>query len=602
MTAACSGSAEVDVETRVGDDGDAAALERSLAELRDRASLLWETSRRDGVRAALHTARARDGAEDVDVATLISPPRTLEDLHDRVTQLRTTPLENLELPARALARTPAHLWPQLRELMLAERTHRKQDYRVLLSLIGGDVPNRYGHFARAWKRAHGHKIKLSEDWFEDLLALDQARVQPIFHDIYRDCVLEAALLQAASEIGRAPARAPVVVDALLAAAYVHKGTFRDEVGRAIRRIGDPAVPSLVRRSIRPPTPEGLSEKQRAAFDDSVEVRQSEYAEFQLDRMDRLLPHRAIGAVREDPAQLSDLLAAYGERRPSQAAAPLLEFIDAELPRVRASARGALLAFVTGPAPKTRRKTLRLLGGQTTRAKAERSYRDAARLALRARLGEDAAELLPPECELLDERGAIDPDCERQPERMAREYIALLDSRRSAREQTQLRAALESEALTDTVEQIDRLLAANPAFATEVPERVDAIAPVYEAAAAAAKAEGDWVKAARTLRKLSVLTRAVDPVRSQALQREALLAEAETPALPSAGKRMLLATAAAVSPDNPAVQRRITALEETPRAGLGLDRARATWLASGLGGLCLLLLGLGRLGARRARQR
>ena len=319
--AACSASAEVDIETRVGDDGDAVAVEQSLTELRDHASLFWETTRRDGVRAALHTTRARDGAEDVDVATLISPPRTLEDLHDRVTQLRTTPLENLELPARALARTPAHLWPQLRELMLAERKHRKQDYRVLLSLIGGDVPNRYGHFARAWKRAHGHKIKLSEDWFEDLLALDQARVQPIFHDIYRDCVLEAALLRAATEIGREPARAPVVVDALLAAAYVHKGTFRDEVGRAIRRIGEPAVPSLVRRSIRPSPPPKLSKKQRAAFDESVEVKQSEYAEFQLDRMDRLLAHRAIGAVREDPGQLSDLLAAYGERRPSQAAAP-----------------------------------------------------------------------------------------------------------------------------------------------------------------------------------------------------------------------------------------------------------------------------------------
>lgn len=596
--AGCSGSAEVEIETHVGDDGDAQAFTRALEAGRERVARFLETRERDGLRAAMLTARDSED-EDVDIAALITPPRTPEEFADRVEQLRTTPLDNLELPARALARTPATLWPQVRERLLAERPHRKQDYRVLLSLIGGDVPNRYGHFERAWKRAHGHKVKLSEDWYEDLLALDRSRVQPIFDEIFRDCVLETALLQAASTIGAEPERAGEVVDVLLAAAYVHTGTFRDEVGRAIRRIEDPAVPHLLRRSIRPTPPDSLDEKERAAFEESEEVKQAEYAEYQLDQMDRLLPHRAIAAVREHPRQLAALLAAYGARRPSQAAAPLLEFVDAELHRVREAARDAALAYVTGPAPKTRRKTLRLLGGQTTRAKAERSFRDAARLALRARLAEDAPELLPTECELLDERGAIDEACERQPERMAQEYFALLDGRRAAREHDKLQRALQRESLTQTVEELDQLLANNPEFVRRAPDRIELVAPVYEAAIADARAQGDWTRAARTLRKLSVITGPIDAERGRALQQQALLAEAKAPELPREGRRMLLSTASALDPRRPEVVHAIATLERDDTAGIGLDPTRATWLASGLAGLLLLLLGLGRVTARRS---
>ena len=66
------------------------------------------------------------------------------------------------------------------------------------------MPNRYGHFELGWKRAHGFTVKLSEDWYGDLLALPPARVSKVFRGIYRDCVVTAALLRAAAQIGRVP--------------------------------------------------------------------------------------------------------------------------------------------------------------------------------------------------------------------------------------------------------------------------------------------------------------------------------------------------------------------------------------------------------------
>lgn len=59
---------------------------------------------------------------------------------------REAPVAELAPLADALARTPGALWPEVEAALLAERKARKADYKALLALIGGDVPNRYGHF------------------------------------------------------------------------------------------------------------------------------------------------------------------------------------------------------------------------------------------------------------------------------------------------------------------------------------------------------------------------------------------------------------------------------------------------------------------------
>ncbi|MCY1006243.1 hypothetical protein OV079_11860 [Nannocystis pusilla] len=348
----------------------------------------------------------------------------------------------------------------MRAELLAPRTARKADYKAMLSVIGGDVPNRYGHFELAWKKAHGHHgVKLSEDWFTDLLALPSRQVSKVLRPIYRDCVIQAALLRAASSIGAEPARTDEVVEVLLAAAYLHESTFRDEVGRAIRRLGDPALPGLLRRSVRPPLPADEGEAQ--VVKDSVAYRTAEYAGYQIDRMDRAHPRKALQAVSDDPARLAELLAAYGMVRSGDAAGPLLDFVDAAIPPVREAARQAFLAYVSGPAPRAERKLLRFVGGGTGESAAQLTYRDLARIAIMSRIASNHPELAEPDCRSAPKDSVFAEACEAQPERLARSYFERLDDGRRERERAEIAAALREPDRAAAIAILDRLLADDP---------------------------------------------------------------------------------------------------------------------------------------------
>ncbi|MBK9754941.1 MAG: hypothetical protein IPO88_15855 [Nannocystis sp.] len=501
---------------------------------------------------------------------------------------RKAPQAELPAIADALARTPTELWPELEARLLAARKARKADYKALLAGIGGDVPNRYGHFELAWKRAHGFTVKLSEDWYGDLLALPPGRVSKALRGIHRDCVVTAALLRAAATIGREPARSEAVVDALLAAAYLHEGTFRDEVGRAIRRLGEPAIPGLLRRSLTPPLP--ADEKEAATVKASDAYRKAEYARVQLDRMDRLHPPKAIAAVRDDPRLLADLLAAYGVVRIEEAAAPLLAHVDAPIPRVRAAARAAFLAYVQGPAPRAERKTVRLLGGRTTEAPARLTHRDFARLAIRERIAAEAPDLQEPECSTIAADGTRDRVCEAQPERLAVAYFARIEAARRTREQAQVDDALAQPDRVTTVAMLDALLADNP----ELEMRAQLV-PSYEAAADEAEAAGERRRAAGLLRKSAALLSEADPGRSTRLRLRALLVEAEIDELPAQGRAMLLATAESLAPDDPSVHAALARVAERPATAeeAGLRRRFGLLLLAFASGLAILL-GLGYL--------
>jgi len=557
MLAGCSPAAEVEVSTRVGDpdmvgqwlvEADPARLLARLSEL--------------------------PAAEDValDPSAEVVGPTTPEQLRAHIEALQTGPHKGVQAHARALAQTSSSLWPQIREHLLAPRKARKTDYIKLLSLIGGDVPNRYGHFERAWKRAHGYKVKLSEDWFEDLLALPSKRISRVFRGIYRDCLMSAALMQAASTIGREhPDQTKEVVDTLLAAAYVHEGTFRDEVGRALRGVGREALPTLVLRSIQPKV-----KKVRDTDPDPVELLQARYAEYQLDRMDRLHPQLALASVADNPRLLAQLVSAYRKRRPAEAAIHILELVDSPIPRVRHSAREALLAYVTGPAPKVKRKSLRLLGGQTTLAAAQLSYRGAVTLALDGFLSEHYPTIHVPLCELYDEQQNLDQECELQPQRLAHALIGHLDAVRRARQEQQVAQAQSSGDLRQSVEILDRLLAADPEFGRD--GQRETIAGVYTRAADADYQAGDYDRAAQLLRKSAHLLTEQDPEKARTFQTQALLAEAKIAALPDQGRRMLLNTAQQLVPNDPRVAEALADVE----AEHTVDTLQPMWALSGIG--------------------
>jgi hypothetical protein len=517
----------------------------------------------------------------------IAPPRTAGELTGLVAALRDAPHRDLAPLARALADAPSALWPEVRLLLLAPRKARKADYKAFLAVIGGDVPNRYGHFELTWKRDHGHAVRVSEDWFEDLLALPSRQVSKVFRAIYRDCVLEAALLRAAAAIGRDPARSDDVADALLAAAYLHEGTFRDEVGRAIRRLGDPAVPGLLRRSLKPALP--ADEKEALEVKASPAYRMAEYAGYQIDRMDRAHPRKALAAVHDDPQRLAELLAAYAVARPGDAAGPLLEHVDAAIPRVREAARDAFLAYVTGPAPRPERKIVRMLGGRAGEAPAQPTYRDLARTAIVARLQKEHPDLLATGCEDDPKDSKLDV-CE--PEPLARAYFARLDESRRERERALIAAALAEEDRTAAIATLDALLADDPALSARAE-----LVPTYEAAAADAAAAGDLSRSARLYRKSAALLAEEDPARADALRVQALLAEADLAATLE-GRAMLLATAAALAPDDAALRARLAAGERPATAeDAALPRRLAARTGLAAGGLALLF-GLAGLLRRR----
>jgi hypothetical protein len=575
-----------------------------------------ETLRREHARTVAATVLAglvpRAGSGSSDAAAITSeapvhPPTDAAGFTRVVEALREASLDEIGGPARRLAAAGPEVWPSIRAALLAARKAPKGDYRSLLDAIGADVPNRYGHFARAWKKAHGFDVKLSQDWFEDLLSLPTGRVVPGLRAVYRDCVLQVALLRAASAVGRAdPALAGEVVATLLDAAYALEGTFRDEVGRAIVALGDEAVPHLLRASDYTAPPRRDDREDPAAL-------RAEYARLQLDKMDRLHPERATTAVREDPRRLVALLDTYAIVRPVEAAAVLLELADAAEPAVRDAARAAFTAYVEGPPPAARGRTIRLLGGGTSTAFAHLTYRQRAAIAIRERMQADVPALLEPECELKREDGTTDSKCEGQPERHAKAYLAWLHERRRAADERAIAAALSEPDVHARVQQLDRLLAGNPAL-----EGAGRLAPVYEEAADAALASGDAARAGQLLRKAAKLCEATlptpgfeitatsdtpaaathnaaRPAKAQALRVRALLAEASVPELRREGRRMLLASAQQLAPEDPRIGAALEQLEHPEGAA-----TPARWAP--VGGLVLGLWGLGALGSWRRRRR
>ncbi|TPV94692.1 MAG: hypothetical protein B7733_13905 [Myxococcales bacterium FL481] len=466
------------------------------------------------------------------------PPENPDQFAALLSAVRHDAWEQIGLAARNLARADPGVWDVVKVELVRDREARKSDYRTVLDTIGGDVPNRYGHFARAWKKAHGYSVRLSEDWFEDLLALPSEKISSPMLAVYRDCVLQAALLRAASHVATAdPSRAGDVVETLLDAAYIHHGTFRDEVGRAIVAIGTKAVPALVRASAK-----------RGAEEASVR-RRAEYALFNLDRLDQRDPQRALTRARPELGRYLELIDAYGMARLPQAAPALLALTDDPVARVREQARTAFLAFVVGDVGTTEQRTLRLLGGETTTRALLAAHRNVAAAAILDQLADAAPDLVEPRCSRYHRSGARDRHCEAQPERHTRAYFGWLDDQRRQRDAQALAAALNTKDPELAVQQLDALLASGTA-----PPEPAAVVETFVARAQSERDQGDPLRAAALLRKSAMLLRSDDPGLARRLRASALRLEAEAPDLPPSGRAMLLAAAgiadepASASPD------------------------------------------------------
>ncbi|MCU1279701.1 MAG: lyase domain protein repeat-containing protein [bacterium] len=165
------------------------------------------------------------------------------------------------------------------------------------------------------------------------------------------------------------------VDPLFKLAFENDGVFRDECGRAIRSMDSYAVPRLIELVHQPNAGKQSLAKQRR------------YAAYQLDRMDRQRPQKAIATAPDDRVR-SEIIHAYGDTRALDAVEAILGQVDSPAHRVRREARWAWLRYVTGKAPPPAPKRKRKLPGGKEEAEEKPdylTYREIATLALQKEL-------------------------------------------------------------------------------------------------------------------------------------------------------------------------------------------------------------------------
>jgi hypothetical protein len=209
--------------------------------------------------------------------------------------------------------------------------------------------------------------------FEGLPKIELPPVAPERAAALRDDARKVVLAMRAL----AATQRPDAVEPLWRLAFTLDGVFRDECGRQIRVIGDAAVAPLVRLQYQKGTPAQPLTKQRR------------YAVYQLDRMDRARPSKAVDGASDDRLR-AELLRAYGEVRAPDAVEAVLGQITASSHRVRREARAAFRRYVEGPPPPSAPKRKRRLPGgkEETEEKADYlTYREIAELALKKRLAE-----------------------------------------------------------------------------------------------------------------------------------------------------------------------------------------------------------------------
>ncbi|MDC0671621.1 hypothetical protein [Nannocystis radixulma] len=324
--------------------------------------------------------------------------------------------------------------------------------------------------------------------------------------------------------------------------------------------------------------------------DSVPYRTAEYAAYQIPiAWTARTRRKALQAVGDDPAQLGELIAAYGLVRPGDAAGAAAP--TTSTPRSRGSARPrarAFLAYVTGTGAASRAQAAAL---RRRRAAGE----SAAQLtyARPGRIRDHEPDRLPPPDLAEPDRRTAPKDsvfagvCEAQPERLARAYFAAIDDGRGARERAEIAAALAEPDRAAAIATLDRLLADDPSSAPAPSWCRPTSRPPPRRSPPVT-----W-RSGRLWRKSAALLDDADPTRADALRVQALLAEADLAATED-GRRMLLATAAELAPDDAELQARLSASAERTETATSAIRTRLAYGAGlAVGGLSLLL-GLGGL--------
>jgi len=340
--------------------------------------------------------------------------------------------------AQALAQAPASGFKDYVARLQRARTTPAATYRALILEAWGQVPNpAYAKDGNLWLRKPDEKpakVKKGQprprrppphdpettEWLAALSALD-VDGNPVLAALPDRAAARAEALEVVGLLRAIGAtRRDDAVGPIFDFAFALDGVFRDECGRALRAMESAAVPALIARM-------------RATGKGVEAFRRRRYASYQLDRMDRAQPIKAIRTAPDDRLRAA-IIHAYGEARAIDAVEAILDQVDAPSGIVRREARWAWLRYVTGPAPPPPPRRHRKLAGGSQESDEKEDYLSHRELALLALTRKLAAIQGDPDCERCrrgPDHQLVIPTAADAAEAMTREVFAHDDQLRAA---------------------------------------------------------------------------------------------------------------------------------------------------------------------------
>lgn len=361
--------------------------------------------------------------------------------------------------------------------------------RAVLTEIKASVPDKSGKFSQP-ARQTGKEQKADDDldWQAALLKLDPAAAS--------DAVALGEVIADDAAI-----RALAATQHVAAAQHLFNAAFgddtmiyRDECGRYLRKMEPASIPALTRES------------QAKDYD------RKRYATWQLERLDRQEPGKALDSAMGDEALTIAILDAFRATHHREAIHAVWKRVDSDAPAVRAAARAAWMDYITGPPPPPAPMAkLNLPGGKKTKKPKPLwlTYRELADNELRKASNELLHTDYP-----IEDPSLEDTEREKAPvkidlEDVTKQVFAYFDGERAKREAAQWTLAKqksESGDLAAATQMTDRMLAENP----DRRERAE-MAKLYFAWGKQLESKQQWAAAAAAYSKAHGL----DPAGAQA---------------------------------------------------------------------------------------
>lgn len=361
-----------------------------------------------------------------------------------------------------------------------QRAHQStlEERRELLKSVEAQVPDEKGRFVTPERKsAKEEKAADDLDWLAELQKKDPSTPG------WGETVADIATIRALAASKQIDA-AKVMFDA---AFWDETMIYRDEVGRYLRKMEPYCIPAL------------MKESQGRNYD------RKRYSNYQLERLDRQEPGKALAAAMGDEELTIAILEAFRATKHREAVHAVWGKVNADSPRVRAKAREAWRAYIEGPAPPPApMKKLQLPGGKLTKKEKPLwlTYRELADNELRKYsnelLGTDYIIKDP----TLDDSDAEIEHPKKVPaidqKAVTKELFDYYDKQRAGQEAQQWTEANAKAMSGDTAGAavlLDRLLAANPDHSNKAQ-----MANVYFDYAKSLEKQSKWAEAAAAYSK------------------------------------------------------------------------------------------------------